>query len=178
MVDRWNGVAKGLHWVLAVLVAAQLYYGFTLADLPRDPALRGPVFVVHVNLAVLILILTVLRLIWRVTHTAPQTLAPGILGILGKAVHWLFYLVLIGMSLGTVISQQAFGRSPAFFGLPLPKLVEPNQELGRAIFSQHETAAYILTALVAIHVVAALWHHFIRKDNTLLRMLPGARLRA
>lgn len=178
MVDRWNGLAKTFHWVLAILVLAQLYYGFTLADLPRDPAVRGPVFTIHVDIAVSILILMTLRLVWRLLRPAPKPLAPGIAGFAGRAVHWLFYLMLFGLSLGTIIAQQALGRTPAFFGMALPKLVEPNQELGRAIFSQHGTAGTILAVLVGLHVLAALWHHFIRKDNTLLRMLPGTRLRA
>lgn len=177
MVDRWNGVAKTFHWVLAILVLAQLYYGFTLANLPRDPAVRGPVFTVHVDIAVLILILMTLRLVWRLLRPAPKPLAPGVVGLAGRLVHWAFYILLIGMALGTIIAQQAFGRTPAFFGIPLPKLVEPNQELGRAIFSQHATGGFILAGLVALHILAALWHHFLRKDNTLLRMLPGTRLR-
>lgn len=178
MVDRWNGVQKAFHWVLALLVLGQLYFGFTLGDLPRDAPARAQVFQTHVNFAVMILILMAARLVWRVTHRAPAPLVKGPVGMFGRVVHWVFYAWLIAMAIGTIVAMQALGRPLAFFGIPLPTLTPPNPGLGRAIFSQHATAGVALAVLVGLHVLAALWHHFIRKDNTLLRMLPGVGLRA
>jgi cytochrome b561 len=122
-----------------------------------------------------VLFLTVLRLamraIWRQLPVI-EPAAPALQEALGKLVHLVLYVFLLGLPLAGWAILSAAGKPIPFFGLELPPLIGVNKELSKQIKEVHETVANIGYGLIGLHTLAALYHHYIVKDNTLTRMLP------
>jgi cytochrome b561 len=138
----YGSVAKLFHWTIFILVAFMLFLGFFMDDIEKP--LRGAVINIHKILGLTILSLMILRLLWA----------------------------LIAMPLSGWIGSVAAGYVPHFFGLSLGLPISQSKSLGELSFSTHKILAYTIIALVSLHVLAALYHHIIKKDNILLRMMP------
>jgi len=181
--NTYSKTARWLHWAIAVLVALMLAGGFLMDQVPEDnAALRVMVFNWHKTFGLLILVLSIVRLVWRLMHKPPP-LPAGIarpVRLLSKFVHVLFYGFMIGMPLvgWAIISTSRF-PSKLFNALPLPKLPILRDFKGdeRAnihdLFEEiHEILAFMAIALILLHIAAAIKHH--RKDGVFMtRMLPG-----
>ena len=92
--------------------------------------------------------------------------------LLAKAMHGLLYLMMIGLPLLGWLTLNASGKPVPFFGLQLPSLIEENKALAKALKEFHEQAGKAGYILIGLHAAAALVHHYIKRDNTLIRMLP------
>lgn len=178
---RYNGIAIALHWILAVALVSIFSLGLYMADLPFSPW-RLKLYNWHKWAGVSILILSVLRLVWRLTHRPPPlpqavTLAmPGWQMRAYHATHVLMYALFFIVPLVGWAYSSAAGFPIVLFGvLPLPDFVPASKPLAEWIKPWHEASAFTLAALVLLHVAAALKHHWIDKDGLLLRMLPGKR---
>lgn len=170
--DRYTGVAIVLHWTIAALIITNLAIGLLLDSLK--------IFTVHKSIGMLVLLLSVARLVWRLTHRPPPlpaTVKRWETG-LAHAVHWLLYALMILIPLsGWIFTSASLKRHPlTFFGLfPLPMFpVAQDKALSDTVAERHEQLAYLMIALLVLHVVAALKHRFLDGDRTLDRMLPGA----
>lgn len=172
---RYDLVAQGFHWIVALLLAAQ----YLTELLPRVlPAQYENSFAgAHVSIGPTVLLLMVLRLGWRLANPpppAPRDL-PASLRLLSRATHWLFYAGLIVLPVLGWVSASAFGVTPTLLGLvPLPMLVGKDQAFGEAVGSVHGAVALAVLALVALHVAGALYHALVKKDGVVRRMVPGA----
>jgi cytochrome b561 len=122
-----------------------------------------------------ILLLIVLRFLWRLTHpVAPERNLPPWQRVGSELVHWLLYVVVLLTTLSGWFAASAKGWTLYLFGFaPLPRLVEQGSALGRSIGNLHATLTWILLALVGIHIATALVHLFIYRDRVMHRMLPG-----
>ncbi|WP_156679576.1 cytochrome b [Sphingomonas profundi] len=172
---RYTRVAIWLHWIIAALVLFNL-----LSGLLHDYAPKGlPLIPWHKGIGIAVLFLSLARLGWRLAHRPPP-LPPMPRWQVGTAhaLHWLFYLLIVLMPLsGWVFSSTAVTRRPlTFLGLfDIPYLPLPQSPDGGApAHTFHVYAGWIMAALVALHIAAALKHHFVDRDRTLARMLPGA----
>jgi cytochrome b561 len=129
----------------------------------------------HKSVGITILGLVVLRLLWRwmnPTPALPDTLKPYE-RVLANLTHAGLYVVLFAMPLSGWIMSSARGFPVSWFGfIQLPDLVGKNKAVYDAMVETHETLAWVLCAIVALHVLAALKHHFWLKDHVLKRMLP------
>jgi cytochrome b561 len=142
---------------------------------------EGPIqdslFVFHKSLGVLILILVILRVINRLIVGAPAP-EPGIepwQKTVSSATHGLLYVLLLAMPIVGYVANSLYGAPTPFFGLfELPPIVAENQPLSETLFTLHRWSGFLLIALVLMHIGAALFHHVIRGDNVLRRMLPRA----
>jgi cytochrome b561 len=165
--------AKIFHWVIVALLAMQYPLGWLMPDIHRGMN-PGAAMTFHVSIGLSVLLLTVLRLIWRLTHpVAPESSLPVWQRVTSEAVHWLLYL----MVLATVITGWLFasfrGWSMSFFYLvPFPMLASDNAAAGRAIDGLHQAAEWALLILIGIHIASALAHIFIYRDRVMERMLP------
>jgi len=173
-LTRYTRVAIVLHWTIAALVVVNLTIG-----LLHDSLLQGAI-PLHKSIGMLVLMLSVVRLLWRFTHRPPPlpaTVKRWEKG-LAHAVHWLFYALMILIPLsGWVFTSASPKRHPLeFFGLfPLPMFpVTQDKEVSHMVAERHEQLAWLMIALILVHVGAALKHRFIDRDRTLDRMLPGA----
>jgi cytochrome b561 len=135
----------------------------------------GTAMSLHVSIGATILLLIVLRLLWRLTHpVAPEAKLPAWQRVGSELVHWLLYIVVLLTTISGWFYVSAQGWRIYLFGLvPLPRLVEQGSALGGSIGELHATLTWLLLGLIGIHIAAALVHLFIYRDRVIHRMLPG-----
>jgi len=172
--NRYSTVSLVLHWGIAALVLAQVVL-ITLHEGAPDGA-PDPWIGWHKSVGLTILTLTLARIAWRVFNPAialPSRL-PRWQRIAARTTHVLFYVVLIAMPLTGWLASSAGGREIEWFGLfQWPLLpVEGGRETARSLMGLHELVMKGLYVLIALHVLAALKHQFIDRDNVLHRMIP------
>ncbi|MBT3068625.1 cytochrome b [Rhodoferax sp. U11-2br] len=176
---RYSPVAIVLHWLLALVILSLFGMGLYMADLPFSPT-RMKLYNWHKWAGVCFLLLTVLRVVWRVTHRPPAlpqtvTLAmPGWQMQAYHATHHLMYALFLAVPLLGWAYSSAAGYPIVLFGvLPLPDFVGADKALAELIKPLHGLSAWALIALAALHIGAALKHHWLDRDGLMLRMLPG-----
>ena len=169
---RYNPVLVALHWLLAAMVIIMLMVGLTqLGETPNDDA-KIQVLSMHMPIGITILALMLVRLFVRFFTKKPSPASVGnpLLDKVGVGVHYLLYLAVFGMAVsGLGISAQAGLPTIVFEGsgsLPPDFSVFPPAD-------GHGFLAYTLSGLVLLHVGAALYHQFVRRDNLLARMWFG-----
>jgi cytochrome b561 len=173
--NGYTGTAKALHWTIVVLLIAQFIFAWSMPHIGRDTPVTT-IISLHFTFGVIILAVAIVRLAWRATHGEPAPLD----GILpwqvqsARVVHWLLYLLLFVIPLLGWINASYRGMPIVMFGLELPTLVAKRAPGWGWTGDVHGLLAnYALLALVALHVTAALYHYFVRRDGVLQRMLPG-----
>lgn len=164
------------HWITALLVIAT----FAIAWIRKDiDALEFRAFWldVHRTIGFVILALTVARLAWRlrVGPLSQRADLPPALWLASRATHFLIYACLIVMPLLGWAQSSARARHFNLFGVPMPALVRHNRDLADSLGWWHEQIGWVLFALIFLHAVAALYHHYVRRDEVVRTMLPGYR---
>lgn len=174
--ERYDGTAITLHWLMAALMIGLFGLGLVLEEFPKGD-LRTQMFGLHKAFGTLALVLVVARLTWRLTHPAPTLPAtmPRLETNLARLGHVALYALMIALPLSGIVMSQAGGREVSMFGLVVPTLVQPNHDLKEACEEVHEILAWTLAMVVGGHLLAALRHHFMLKDDVLARMLPGGK---
>jgi cytochrome b561 len=166
----WPLAIRALHWLTAliVLIAVVAVLGHELVE---EKSLRKLVMDVHKQAGVLVLLLTGLRVLFRVVSKRP---GPALTGWSAKAAvagHGLIYLILFALPLLGWSLVNARGGAVSLFGAVLPALFARDRDLAETLEQVHETLGWALIALVVVHVLAAIWHHRFKKDRVLAAML-------
>jgi cytochrome b561 len=171
---RWGHVAQFLHWLIVALIIVQVILANIAEDLPLGVK-KLAMYARHKSVGITILTLAVIRLLWRWANPTPElptTLKPYERR-LAALTHFGLYLILFAMPLTGWMMSSARGFPVSWFGFfQLPDFVPKNDALYNAMKETHDTLALVLYAIVTLHVVAALKHHFLLKDDVLRRMLP------
>ena len=169
-------VAKALHWLVAAILVGQFALGWLMPPVRRNME-PGLAMHTHISIGIVVLALIVVRLLWRFSHPVPPE--PGLpkwQRYASTTVHWLLYLLVLVNTLTGWLYASARGWQLAFFGLfPLPALVPQGNSIGRALGGLHESLVWVLLAVIAIHVCAALVHAFVYRDSVMQRMLFAPR---
>jgi cytochrome b561 len=175
--SRYSGGAIFFHWLIAALIIANIAVALVTDDW-EGPA-RAAAMQFHKATGFTVLLLSLLRVLWRLLHRPPPF--PAEIrrweAIGARAAHWLFYVLMIVLPLtGWLMISAAAERRPfnwyGLFGLPyLP--VQGNKALGGFSHEAHEVLGYVMIALIALHVAAALKHHFADRTRLIARMWPG-----
>lgn len=170
---QYGTPAKILHWLIVALLALQYPIGWLMPDIHRGMT-PGAGMTFHVSIGITIMALTVLRLVWRLTHpVAPESSLPAWQRVSSEAVHWLLYALVLATTISGWLFASFRGWSVSFFYLmPLPMLGSDNQAAGRAIDGLHQAVEWALLITIVIHVAAALAHKFVYRDDVMQRMLP------
>ena len=170
--DSYTPAAKSLHWLMAIMILGMLTLGLYMHELPFSPE-KLQLYSWHKWFGVTLFLLVWLRLAWRLWHPAPKlpaTLSPLMRGA-AHAGHAALYILMIAIPLSGWLMSSAQGFQTVWFGLiPIPDLIGRDRMLADALVLVHKTLNLALMLLLAVHVLAALWHHFILKDDTLRRM--------
>lgn len=167
----YGPVSKFLHWVISVLVILMLALSYFLSDLPK--VMQAPAFNTHKLVGLTILSLMVLRAAWTLINTKPGLPGTQLWERWAEhIVHWSFYIALFAMPIAGWVGTSASGRPPHYGHLKFVLPISPNKDLADLAFSIHDTLAIVIIVLVCIHVLAALYHHFFKKDDVLRRMWP------
>lgn len=174
--SRFSTPSIVLHWLMAVMlvglvVAIELHEAFPKGSDMRTLLVRG-----HFMMGITVFGLVWVRLLMRLLGPTPAIVpAPPVWqDRAGRLVHLVLYALMLALPLVGWLLVNAKGRPvPYFFGLQLPTLIEASRPLAETLEEVHEALAQTGIVLVALHTVAAIYHHHVQKDNTLRRMLPG-----
>jgi len=175
--NQYGILSKFFHWSIALLVLFQFYLGlWTVWMLPqKSPTAHFYIDGLHKPLGILVCGLAILAILWKLINqhpTFPNTM-PLWEKIIARLTHALLYLLVLIMAFTGTIMSTANGTPPDFFGLfQFPNFIEKNMKMAETFFTLHKYTAYLLLALIALHILAALKHHFIDRDVVLKRMLP------
>ena len=172
---RWGVLSQLFHWLIVALVILQVTLASLADDLPPG-AKKLALLARHKSVGITILMLVILRLLWRQLNPIPllpTTLKPYE-RVLAHTTHTLLYVLLFTMPLSGWMMSSARGFPVSWFGFfQLPDLVPKSKPLYEALLTTHATLAIVLGAVVALHVAAALKHHYRLRDDVLRRMLPN-----
>ncbi|MSR14192.1 MAG: cytochrome b [Gammaproteobacteria bacterium] len=175
--ERYGILSILLHWLMLLLIVG-VYSCIELRGYwPEGSAIREGMKTWHFMLGLSIFSLVWLRLALR--RSAPSPLIapplPHWQHRLARAIHFALYAFMIAMPLGGWIMLSAADKPIPFWGLELPPLVAPSKDLAKQVKELHETIGVAGYALIGLHATVGLIHHYVRRDNTLLRMLPIVR---
>jgi cytochrome b561 len=181
---RYSNVAILLHWLIAALILGLFVSGLWMTQAINDPAQRLAAFQTyqtHKAIGLSVLVLSLLRLAWRLLHPAPP-LPEGtgrLTRIAAGAVHWAMYGVMIGAPVAgfVMVSASPLGIPTLWFDLfSVPHLpVGPDAGLEAQAKDVHRALALGGIALVGLHILAAVKHELMDDDRLMLRMIPGGR---
>jgi len=175
--QRYHAVSRVLHWLIASMILGMFVLGFYMVDLPLTPT-KLKLYSWHKWSGVTIFLLVMLRLIWRLRHPAPA-LPTHMSRIMQKTAivgHYGLYILMILIPVSGWLMSSAKGVQTVWFGmLPLPDLVPEHKALGDFLLATHVNLNLLMIAAISGHILMALKHHFIDKDNTLRRMSFGRR---
>jgi cytochrome b561 len=175
----WGSLSRWFHWILGIAIIGMIAYGWWMNHFPAR-ADRYFYRSIHADFGYMVLLLTVIRLFWRSVNPVPALPddMPRWQRIGGHVGHWALYLttILVAM-LGWAMSgaRQPNQNYASFFGLfNVPQFTSPDKVAAGAYEERHVFFAYTLLALIVLHVAAAIWHHFIRRDRVVARMIGSA----
>lgn len=172
VTERYGKLSIALHWItLALLVG--VYACIELREMfPRDSDPRVMLKSWHFTLGLTVFFLVWVRMAARLLGKTPPIIprAPRWQLIIANAVEFALYGLMFLLPILGWITLSATGDSIPFFGLQLPALVGPNEQLAERSEEVHEALATIGYFLIGLHAAAALFHHYVRRDNTLVRM--------
>ena len=172
--ERFGVVAQLLHWGIFVIFVALYVVAEMMEDAPKGPE-KYALYDLHKSLGVSVLFLAFARLSWRMANPLPEPegKVSRLIETGAKVSHFLLYGVMFLMPLSGYVMSVTGGHPVGFFGLfNLPMVPGKNHDLHEAFEDVHEVTAEAILVLVGVHLLAALWHHFVVKDNVFRRMLP------
>lgn len=172
---RYSRYSVLLHWLMLAVIALAVFFVETRIFFERGTPERAFFRAAHFSMGLLVLALVAVRLVARLRGGTPPIVPapPPLQRALSHAVHALLYLLMFGMPLAGWFILSLRGDPIPFFGLQLPPLAAPDEDLAKFIRGWHGDIGRVFYGLIGLHAAAALFHHYKLGDNTLRRMLPG-----
>jgi superoxide oxidase len=173
--QRYSNLSIALHWAMVLLIAAVYACMLLRENYPRGSDLREGLKTWHFMLGLSVLALVLFRIVVRLLSTNPAITPepPAWQALVAKVTHFALYAFMLAMPIAGWVILSASGKTIPFFGLELPALVGQSKGLAEQVKELHETVATIGYFLIGLHALAALFHHYVAKDDTLQRMIPG-----
>jgi cytochrome b561 len=173
---QYGAVPQILHWLTALFVICGWLLGTFHDDLPKG-AVRTAAFTAHMTLGQCVIVLLIARLAWRMANPPPPP-EPTRFGWLQQAVaaltHYVLYGLLVAVPFMGILVQLKRGHALPLFGIwDLNSPWPVDRAMAKGLLKVHEYLADALLLLAGVHAAAALVHHYLFEDRTLLRMLPG-----
>lgn len=168
----FDGMARGLHWLVAVLVVTQFIIGWTMPDVRKD---TQPVGLIgwHLGVGTLLISVMVVRVVWRMAHRPPPGSTLPVFATLSAVTHFLLYALLLIVPLLGWINASSRAWSVRLAGvIPYPALSATGSPFGHSMGNVHGILAWVLFALIVLHIAAVLFHTVVLRDGILRRMLP------
>ncbi len=174
---RYSGIAMLLHWTVALFLLVLIGLGWYMVDIPRGTPERAYFYNLHKSIGVTAALLIAIRIIWRIAHppSALPASMPQWQQLAARLNHFLLYACIIVMPLSGFIASNFTRFGVTYFGVPLPILGWEDRAIYGVFNSIHVYTSYLLVALIALHVLAALKHLVVDKDRVFHRMWPGRR---
>jgi cytochrome b561 len=176
--SSWDRVSRAFHWVLGVTILGMIAYGWWMNHVPARPD-RYFYRAIHADIGYALLLLMTLRLLWRLLHPAPALPAgtPQWQRLAARVSHAALYgLTMLVALLGWAHSGAHQPDFSDWFGLfRVPQFTSPDKAAAKLYEDWHIFAAYVLSATIAVHVGAAFYHHFVKRDDVTKRMVRDLR---
>jgi cytochrome b561 len=167
--------ARVLHWITAALVLTMLPLGVVIANKWGGPW-QDPLYNLHRSIGTVVMLVIIVRLGYRLTHKPlplPDEIPPE-QRIAARATHWSLYALLVAQPFIGWAASSAYPAPVIVFGLfELPPIIAANRLLSDRLVVVHRLMALAIGCLVALHIGGALYHHFVRRDAVLMRMVKG-----
>jgi cytochrome b561 len=170
---RYAGLLIALHWLIALGIIGMLAVGFYMVGLPKGLPVKATIINLHKSLGLTIFLLVLLRIGARaVLHRPPLPAMPPWQRAAARTTQGLLYVGMVAMPLAGYLGSSFNRYGTRFWGILLPKWGWDDAHLRELFFGIHEAIAYLLIALIVLHVAGALKHQWIDRDNLIARMLP------
>jgi len=171
---RYAPAALALHWLMAVLIAAQATLGVYMMSIEDEPG-ADRYFGLHMSIGLVVFVLVLARLAWRLNHPPAQLPAsmPKWEVATALTVHRLMYACMILLPVTGFLGASYSKSGVALFGLHVPAWRVPDRDTSELFFGIHQTLVGILVALIVVHSLAAFKHLLVDKDRVFQRMWPN-----
>lgn len=171
----WSPSLKFLHWALFVVIAAAVTCVLIAGGYERGDPAKGQFMFFHKSFGVTALVLMIVWVITRLNTGRPPPIGQAWQSRLATVVHWAMVVLVLALPIAGLLMSQFAQQSVSVFGLfSIPIWLAEDKAAAKALHTIHAGyAGPILIALVTLHIIGALWHHFIDRDDTLTRMRPG-----
>ncbi|MBE7941794.1 MULTISPECIES: cytochrome b [Ramlibacter] len=171
---RYGGVARALHWITAILVLVAFIYGPGGSEERVYSAAREFDRRLHETLGLTVFCISFVRLAWRLSEHAPSLPAmPRWMTFASRAVQGSLYVLLFAVPLTAILGAWLEGHALTWLGGDIAPWIGESHALGAALAEIHGWLGDAILWLAGLHAVAALYHHFVRRDGVLRSMLPG-----
>jgi superoxide oxidase len=172
---RYSRAMMLLHWAMLLLIIAVFAFIEGRELFEKGTEAREFMKTTHYMLGLTVLFAVIIRLMVRFSSQIPpiEPAPHWALKRLGQTMHIALYGLMLGMPIAGWLMLSAAGKPIPFFGLELPALIGENEALADQIKDAHKTVGNLAYYLIAAHALAGLYHHYMRRDNTLLRMMPA-----
>ena len=174
---RYDNVAIALHWLTVLLVLMQFALSQLWDFMPRST--KDLMIVVHMSFGIILAGVVAVRIAWRLIpgHQIASVVS-GWVEIASKAVHYLLYALLASEAVLGFLLRWSGNEAMSFFGLPIPPPIAPFSKPAHELVGDiHAFVGWTIIVVAAGHAAAALFHHFVLRDDVLWRMLPGRHAR-
>ena len=170
--EQYGLVSRLLHWLIFLMVVGMIIGGKILGVLPEG-GIKAIAYSAHKSLGVVVFLLMAMRLVWRLLNPRPRFLGTNsVLHYVAEVMHVCLYVLLLLQPLAGILMTQAYGHPVIVFGvMKMPPLIWHSQSLGGLFRQIHAVTAAVLALFIVAHAAAALKHHYIDRDKTLMRML-------
>jgi len=171
---RWGLITQLFHWGMLVLILCQYTLAYTMLDLPPSSPQKGALFTWHKQIGATLLLLVFLRFWWRTSNPIPKDSekAPWWDSLIAKLNIWVLYLLMFALPLSGFLMSVLGGHAVSYFGLfTIPAFIDGPNPVATFFLNVHVWSSVILYFIVGFHILGGLYHHFILKDNILMRML-------
>ena len=170
--NSYGLIAKTFHWLIALAIIILITVGFIMSAMEPSPD-KYELYNMHKASGVIVLMLVVLRLLWRFSNkiVQPPEDLPNILKLAAKSGHFMLYVFMLLMPISGVLMSYFGGRDISVFGLFVIPSADKTPQIAGMFHQIHVLGIWAFMAVIILHISAALYHHFIRRDNVLIRMI-------
>ncbi|WP_065432383.1 cytochrome b [Ehrlichia ruminantium] len=173
MKEKYHYSLRIMHWLTGIPIILMLIIGFSMKLLANTYPILSNIYTVHKSIGITLLILLLLRLICRCLSVIPQypKSFPNYLIIISKVTHASLYIASLTMTISGYIMSSASGKAIQILSLNVPLLIDINKNTAIIAKQCHNICAYMLSSIIILHILAALKHKFIDKDNIFNRIV-------